>query len=202
LEIKMGYEIISAVSSTGVPVAARADGNVVGISTNGTRATFHYVAQDITPVATATDVLVLSGSATKVIRVTKVVIVGTATVASIYDHYVVKRTVANTAGTSTNVTAAKSDSSDDAQTATLALYTANPSAVGTGIAVEANKTYLSASATPGAAALPSTYTFGTRNDKAIVLRGTSESLAINFGGQAVPSGASLYLSIEWTEDVA
>jgi len=198
----MGYEIISAVSSTGVPVAARADGNVVGISTNGTRATFHYVAQDITPVATATDVLVLSGSATKVIRVTKVVIVGTATVASIYDHYVVKRTVANTAGTSTNVTAAKSDSSDDAQTATLALYTANPSAVGTGIAVEANKTYLSASATPGAAALPSTYTFGTRNDKAIVLRGTSESLAINFGGQAVPSGASLYLSIEWTEDVA
>jgi hypothetical protein len=198
----MGYEIISAVNSTGVPVAARADGNVVGISSNGTRATFHYVAQDITPVATATDVLVLTGSATKVIRVTKVVIVGTATAASIYDHYVVKRTAANTAGTSTNVTAAKSDSTDDAQTATLALYTANPSALGTGIAVEANKTYLSASASPGAAALPSAYTFGVRNDKAIVLRGTSESLAINFNGQAVPAGASLYLSIEWTEDVA
>ena len=27
-----------------------------------------------------------------------------------------------------------------------------------------------------------------------------ESLAINFNGQAVPAGASLYLSIEWTED--
>ena len=198
----MGFEVISAVSSTGIPVAARADGNVVGISTNGTRATFRYVAQDITPVATATDVLVLTGSATKVIRVTKVEVVGTATVASIYDHYIVKRTTANTGGTSTNVTAAKSDSADDAQTAALALYTANPSAVGTGIAVEAHKTYLSASATPGAAALPSSYEFGVRNDKAIVLRGTSESLAINFNGQAVPTGASLYLSFEWTEDAA
>ena len=198
----MGFEVISAVSSTGIPVAARADGNVVGISTNGTRATFRYVAQDITPVATATDVLVLTGSATKVIRVTKVEVVGTATTASIYDHYIVKRTTANTGGTSTNVTAAKSDSADDAQTAALALYTANPSAVGTGIAVEAHKTYLSASATPGAAALPSSYEFGVRNDKAIVLRGTSESLAINFNGQAVPTGASLYLSFEWTEDAA
>ena len=198
----MGFEVISAVSSTGIPVAARADGNVVGISSNGTRATFRYVAQDITPVATATDVLVLTGSATKVIRVTKVEVVGTATTASIYDHYIVKRTTANTGGTSTNVTAAKSDSADDAQTAALALYTANPSAVGTGIAVEAHKTYLSASATPGAAALPSSYEFGVRNDKAIVLRGTSESLAINFNGQAVPTGASLYLSFEWTEDDA
>jgi hypothetical protein len=198
----MGYEVISGVSNTGVPVAARADGNVLSISSNGTRATFRYVAQDITPVATATDVLVLTGSATKVIRVTKVEVVGTATAASIYDHYIIKRTTANTGGTSSSVTAAKSDSADDAQTAALKLYTANPSAVGTGIAIEAHKTYLSASATPGAAALPSSYEFGVRNDKAIVLRGTSESLAINFNGQAVPSGASLYLSFEWTEDDA
>ena len=198
----MGYEIISAVSNTGVPVAARADGNVVGVSSNGTRATFHYVAQDVTPVATATDVLVLSGSATKVIRVTKISVVGTATAASIYDHYVIKRTAANTGGTSTSVTAAQSDSTDDAQAATLRLYTANPSALGTGISVEGAKTYLSAGATPGAAALPHVYTFGSRNDKALVLRGTTESLAMNFGGQAVPSGASIYISIEWTEDVA
>ena len=198
----MGFEVISAVSNTGIPVAARADGNVVGISTNGTRATFHYVAQDITPVATATDVLVLSGSATKVIRVTKVSVVGTATAASIYDNYIIKRTAANTGGTSTSVTPAQSDSADAAATATLKLYTANPSALGTGISVEGAKTYLSAGVTPGAAALPHVYTFGARNDKAIVLRGTGESLAFNFGGQAVPTGANLYLSIEWTEDDA
>ena len=195
-----GFVIPAGLDSSGNPVAARADGGVLSTSTNGTRATFHYVAQDITPVATATDVVVLSGSASKVIRVTKISIVGTATAASIYDHYVIKRTAANTGGTSTSKTAAQSDSTDAAQTATLLLYTANPSALGTGISVEANKTYLAAGATPGAAALPIVYTFGTRNDKAIVLRGTAESIAINFGGQAVPSGASLYINIEWTED--
>ena len=195
-----GSVTINAQDSSGNLYPASADGNDLAVSINGTRSTFHYVAQDITPVATATDVLVLTGSASKVIRVTKVSLVGTATAASIYDHYVIKRTAANTGGTSTAKTAAQSDSADSAQTATLSLYTANPASLGTGIAVEANKTYLSASATPGAAALPIVYTFGTRNDKAIVLRGTSESLAINFGGQAVPSGASLYLNIEWTED--
>lgn len=195
----MGFEVVAGLDSNGSPQSAQADGKSFGVSTNGTRATFHYVAQDITPVATATDVVVLSGSASKVIRVTKVSVVGTATAASIYDHYIVKRTTANTGGTSTTKTAAQSDSNDATQTATLSLYTANPT-TGTGVTVEGNKTYLSASATPGAAALPYVYTFGTRNDKAIVLRGTTESLAINFGGQAVPSGANLYLSIEWTED--
>jgi len=196
----MGFEVISGVDSNGSPQAAKIDGKSLAVSTNGTRSTFRYVAQDVTPVATATDVLVLSGSASKVIRVTRVSVTGTATAASIYDHYLIKRTAANTGGTSTSLTAAQSDSTDATQSATLKLYTANPSALGTGIAAEGNKTYLAAGATPGAAALPHAYSFGDRNDKAIVLRGTAESLAINFGGQAVPSGANLYLSIEWTED--
>lgn len=196
----MATVTIGGQDANGYAFPALMDGKSLSISHNGTRATYHYVAQDVTPVATATDVVVLSGSASKVIRVTKVSIVGTATAASIYDHYVIKRTTANTAGTSTTPTAAQSDSSDPAQSATLRLYTANPSALGTGVSVEANKTYLAAGSTPGAAALPVVYTFGTRNEKAVVLRGTSESLAINFGGQAVPAGASLYLSIEWTED--
>jgi len=195
-----GFVIPAGLDSSGNPVAARADGGVLSISTNGTRSTFRYVATDFAPVATATDVLVLSGSASKIIRVTKVSIVGTATAASIYDHYLIKRTVANTGGTSTNPSAVKADSNDAAQTAVLTLYSANPSALGTGQTFEGNKTYLSASSTPGAAALPVIYTYGNRNDKAIVLRGASESIAINFGGQAVPSGANLYLNIEWTED--
>ena len=147
------FEVVAGLDSNGSPQSARADGKSFGVSTNGTRATFHYVAQDVTPVATATDVVVLSGSASKVIRVTKVSVVGTATAASIYDHYIIKRTTANTGGTSTTKTAAQSDSSDAAQTATLSLYTANPT-LGTGVTVEGNKTYLAAGATPGAAALP------------------------------------------------
>lgn len=191
---------ISGVDSSGNFVNAAADGNIAALSSNGTRATFRYVAQDIAPVATATDVLTLAGSASKVIRITKILVVGKATSAAVYDLYVIKRTAANTGGTSTSPTGVKADSNDPAQTATLKLYTANPSALGTGQAFEANKLYLAAGTTPNASTLPSVYYFGNRGDKAPVLRGTSEVLAINFNGQAVPAGTELYIQLEWTED--
>jgi hypothetical protein len=179
------------------PQSAGNDGSILCVSTNSPKPTFRYTAVDITPVATATDVLVLKGSATKVIRVTKITIMGSATASAIYDVYLVKRTAANTGGTSTAPTATAADTNDGTASATLALYTANPSALGTGTNMEAAKTYL------GTAAITSpqiNFIWGNRNDKAPVLRGTSEALAINFAGAAVPTGASLYLSVEWTED--
>ncbi len=192
-----GFEIISGLDSSGNPVAARADGGVLSVSSNGSRTTFRYTAIDITPVATATDVLVLKGSASKVIRLTKVTVMGSATASAIYDAYLVKRTAANTGGTSTNPSATTADSSDPAQSGTVVLYSANPSALGTGTTMEAAKIYL------GTAAITSpqvNFIWGNRNDKAPMLRGTSESLAINFNGAAVPTGASMYLTLEWTED--
>ena len=192
-----GFEIISGLDSSGNPVAARADGGVLSVSSNGSRTTFRYTAIDITPVATATDVLVLKGSASKVIRLTKVTVMGSATASAIYDAYLVKRTAANTGGTSTNPSATTADSSDPAQSGTVVLYSANPSALGTGTTMEAAKIYL------GTAAITSpqvNFIWGNRNYKAPMLRGTSESLAINFNGAAVPTGASMYLTLEWTED--
>lgn len=196
----MGFEVISGVDSNGSPQSAQIDGKSLAVSNNGTRATFRYVAQDIAPVATATDVLTLTGAANKVIRITKVSVVGKATAASVYDFYLVKRTTSNTGGTKTNPTATKADSLDASQSATLALYTANPSALGTGTVFEANKIYLAAGTTPNATTLPRDFTFGNRNDKAPVLRGVSESISFNFNGQTVPAGTELYLSLEWTED--
>jgi hypothetical protein len=44
--------------------------------------------------------------------------------------------------------------------------------------------------------------FTLRNSKALVLRGTSEGIAINWNGAAVPSGTSLTIEIEWVEDAS
>jgi hypothetical protein len=195
-----GTALITGASNGGAQQSAGNDGSILCVSHNSPKPTFRYTAVDITPVATATDVLVLKGSATKTIRVTRAGILGTATAASIYDLYLTKRTTANTGGTSTAPTPSQSDSSDAAATATLALYTANPSALGTGVTLEASKVYLPAGATPAGAATVREFFFGSRNDKAPVLRGTAESIAFNFAGQAVPAGASLYMVIEWTED--
>ena len=190
-------DVILGQDQTGKYVGAAADGDTLAVSTSGFRPTYRFTAVDITPVATATDVLTLTGSATKTIRVTKVTIMGSSTASSIYDAYLVKRSAANTGGTLTNPTASSADSTDATAAGVLTLYTANPSALGAGIVVEASKVYL------GTAAITSptvTYTWGTRGDKAPILR-VGESLAINFNGAAVPAGASLYMTFEWTEDV-
>ena len=185
---------------TGLYAGASADGGVLAISTSGFRATYRYTAVDLTPVANATDVLVLKGSATKVIRVTRAGILGSATAASIYDLFLTKRTTANTGGTSTTVTPTPADTADIAATSVLTRYTANPSALGAGITLEATKVYLPAGSTPAGAGTQREFLFGTRGDKAPVLRGVNESIAFNFAGAAVPAGASIYLIIEWTED--
>ena len=195
-----GTAQITGASNGNAPQSAGNDGSILCVSTNSPKPTFRYTAIDITPVATATDVLVLKGSATKIVRVTRASILGSATGASIYDLYLTKRTTANTGGTSTAPTATSSDTLDGAATATLALYTANPSALGTGTLLEGSKVYLPAGSTPAGAATVREFEFGTRNEKAPVLRGVAQSIAFNFAGQAVPAGASLYLMIEWTED--
>lgn len=169
-------------------------------NTSGIKSTYHYRVADFTPVATATDVLVLTGSATKTIRVTKVTISGDATANAIFDVYLTKRTTADTGGTFTNPTPTPSDTADGAATGTLYLYTANPSALGTGSALEGDHILLVNATAPTAQTQRLQYTWGTRNDKPPVLRGVAQSLTVNLSGNAVPAGTSLYISIEWTEE--
>jgi hypothetical protein len=159
------------------------------------RPTYRYAVSDVSPAATATDVLVLSGSASKrAVRIHKVRVLGSANAHSLYEFEVLKRTAANTAGTATNPTPAKMDSLTSAATATLALYSANPSALGAGVVIASRSLWLpnhssvSISAEPEVIAAP------------VILRGPLESLAINFRGGAVPAGASLHFEIEWSED--
>jgi hypothetical protein len=190
-------DIIQGQSDTGMFVGASADGDTLAISTSGFRPTYRYTAVDVTPVATATDVLVLSGSSSKVIRISRISVMGGATATSIYDLYLYKRSAANTGGTLTNPVPTNADSTDAAATGVLSLYTANPSALGAGIVLDASKIFL------GTAALTSpttVFTWGVRGDKQPIIR-AGESLSFNFAGAAVPTGSSLYLTIEWTEDV-
>lgn len=159
------------------------------------RPTYHYVTAEITPVATATDVLTLSGSPSKrAVRIHRVSVQGAATADAAYRVNFIKRTAANTGGTSSNPTPAKADSNDQAATATLALYTANPTGLGSGVAMDSKLVWLPAAATPAAA--PAIVTF----DGPLVLHGATELLAVNFGGAAVPSGTLLTICVEWSED--
>ena len=160
--------------------------------------TYRYRIADFTPVATATDVLTITGCANKTIQISQISIGGDATAASLYDIYLIKRVTANTGGTATNPAGVPSSSKNEPHQATITLYTGNPSGLGTGLNLDGDHIFLPAAATPVYAA-PVEYNWGVRGDEKPTLNGANESFCINFGGNAVPSGASLYLSIEWQE---
>lgn len=168
------------------------------VSSDGAKATYRYASLGNTPAATPTDILTLAGSATKTVRVKTVKVSGLATTAGQMPVALVRRSAANTAGTLTNPAAVKHDINDAAATAVVALYTANATGLGTAVGnVGAKRLFLNLSTGQEDQAV---WDFSTRQDKALVLRGVSDILAINLGGAAVPAGGVLDFEIEWEED--
>jgi len=174
--------------------------DVAYANTQGVKPSYRVQINDVTPVATATDVLTLCGSATKVIRVTKIEASADATGAAMVDFYIYKRTVANTGGTSAAITAAQMDSADAAPSSIVLRYSANPSALGAGVLVAGEHYEIPATTGNSYSSIPWNETFGTRNAKALVLRGTAQCVAFSLNGATLPAGLSLYVGIEWTEE--
>ena len=164
-----------------------------------TSPTYRAINVDVVPAATPTDVIVLVGSATKTIMITKFEITPTATANGSLDFYVYKRTTADTGGTSTATTITLNDSSNPAPTAVAKLYSANPFALGTGSLVGATRVTLASKSPNGVAIQTWAESFGTGNQQPIVLRGVNESLCINLGGQTMPTGIEIYFTLEWVE---
>ena len=184
--------------NVGLADIAVAPNKSLQVTTEGTAATYGVAGVAITPAATPTDVVTIIGSATKTVRIKQVTVSGVASTAGSMDVSLVKRTAANTAGTASTPSIALFDSADGVATAVVKQYSANPSALGAGIAI-ANKTLnLGLAGAAGAVV----FDFATRNDKALILRGVAQCLAINLNGQAVPTGGAISYTIEFEEDAS
>jgi hypothetical protein len=164
-------------------------------STEGIYSTYGITGVANTPAATPTDVFILNGSATKTIKIKRVTVSGLATTAGSMNVSLVKRTVVNTAGTSTAPSIAQFDSLDASATAVPKLYTANPSALGAGVSLSSQTLNFGVAGAAGTVI----FDFANRNDKAIYLHGVAEGLAINLNGGAVPSGGTFGYTIEFEE---
>lgn len=92
------------------------------------KATYKAYSAGFTPGATPQDVFSITGSATKIVKITRMFLSSVQTTAGINGWQIVKRSTANTGGTSAAVTALRADANDAAQTATVLQYTANPTA--------------------------------------------------------------------------
>ena len=167
------------------------------VNTEGQKATYSYAAEGITPVATPTDLLTLTGSATKTGRLTRLSVNGLATAAGSIPLILIKRSTADSGGTSTTPAGVPHDSNDAAASLTLNQYSANPAALGTAVGnLRAKKLALPLAGTPGNEVV---WEFN-RQSRFPVLRGTAQQLALNLAGATLPAGTALDFDIEWTEE--
>lgn len=147
---------------------------------------------------TTTDVCVLAGSATKTIKVRRILFNLVATTAITDPIAVLKRSTANSGGTSVSLTPVPFDANSSAATAVFTVYTANPT-VGTLVGVIADPMFSVGNLTTGGAqAFPSQILFGQLGSP-IVLRGVAQSVAVNFNNYQYAANLAS-CTMEWTED--
>lgn len=200
-----GYTLGQQLAGISLPVVQASDKGV-GMA-DGPKATYSAAKVGLVPGSSATDIFTITGSTTKTIRVTRIELAATTTSATpaALDILLLKRSTANTGGTSTgSPTAVPHDSNNAAASATVLAYTAPPTTgnlVGTAIR---NQKYLMALATSTATDFPQIdhlmWDFGDRPAQAIVLRGTGDVLAINLNAATPTATASFDIAIEWTEE--
>ena len=182
-----GTNTIGAVNVNGVvSVTSSAPSNTYGATMNG-----------LALAALATDVFTISGSATKTIRINKISFAAIQTTAGQVAILLIRRSTANTAGTSTSPVNVTYDTANVASTAVSLAYTANPT-LGTAVgAVYSSRVFV-----PGAATATDAQGLflvgGDVGQQYFTLRGVAQQLCINLNGVTL-AGGSANISIEWTE---
>lgn len=159
--------------------------------------TYSATTGSVTPASSATDVCLLYGSATKTVKVRRVIFTGltTSTVAT-NPVSVIKRSTVPTDGTSALATVVPYDSSFSSGTAVAESFTANPT-VGTLVGALATIAYTFDLTTSVGGDNQLVFEFGQLGSP-VVLRGTSQSVSVNLGAATV--AGPIQCTFEWTEE--
>lgn len=174
-------------------------------NSEGQKATYFAALGNNTPAATPTDIAVITGSATKIIKVTRVLLTVQATAAGVIQYDLVKRIAGTQSAVNTafvaNTHAGLMDSTDVASTMITAglagVYTANPASVGTISGI-----YDSRTVTVLANGLNQLeWRFCDRaGARCPTLRGTTQRMAINGAAHTLLAGEKFGVAFEWTEE--
>lgn len=143
------------------------------------------------------DTCSLYGSATKTIKVRRILVGGVGSALMTDPISVIKRSTASTTGTATLPTAVPYDSSNAAATAAAEVFTVVPTTIGTAVGTLADVYITIAGATTAVAQnQPQTLIFGQLGQP-IVLRGVAQSVGVNTTGV---STFTMSCTFEWTEE--
>lgn len=200
--VKIGSKFNSALPTVtdGQRVDSQADANgrllTGSVNLDPYKATYSAATISVALAASTTDFFTITGSSTKTIRIQTIgaSFTGGGLVALVQ---AVKRSTANTGGTSANIVEVPHDSTSAAATATVLSYTANPT-LGTLVGpVRSTKAVSSLTSSTTAPTLV-IYEFGNSTGSSLILRGTSEVLALNLNATTSATNASAWVT--WTEE--
>ena len=173
------------------------------VSNDGSKATYQYSGAAFSMQATPTAFILIQGSATKTIRIKRIRVAGVATAQGNMQIQLARWSTAGTPGSAvlTAVTPVKHDIQDPAATAVVSTVgTANYTTQGTGSATPFLCDRIQMAVVATGQITPNEFNFATRSDKAIVLRGTSDYIAISGNGSAIPTGGVIDWQVELEED--
>ena len=148
------------------------------------------------PASSATDVCTLTGSATKTIRLRRIIFTGitTSTVAT-NPVLVYKYSTAASGGTATTMTDVPYDSTSSAGSAAAKFYTANPT-IGTAVGLLSDKQYTFALTT--SVTVPTLeFKFGELGSP-VILNSAAQYVSVNLGAATVAGPVAC--TFEWTEE--
>jgi hypothetical protein len=160
------------------------------------KATYSATTTPFAAVASARTILTINGSATKTVRVRRVIISGTVPVTALTEPLYINKVSSATPSTGTSVVPTKTplDSNSAAATAVVENFTANPTDQTLVGEIMAPFLSLGVGTTVNR---PLEIDFGKLGSAAI-LRSASEGLAINLAH--VTTASTLTVSVEWTEE--
>lgn len=174
------------------------------VDNDGQVNTYSATVNGMAPAASATDIACLGGSSTKTVKVTQVVVSGTAATLATVPVSLRFNTSLDSAGTSVTGSvypvAYKHQSSQAAPTAIPSAWTTNPTINDSAPGVLGAMVLTVPISTSTVAASRAVWAFGGRGGaKAPVLSGTAQQLCVNLGSTTISSGV-IYVSFEWTEE--
>ncbi len=186
-----------------------ASNNIPIVSVDSTKATYRASASFVPVTASALTLVQVQGSATKTVRIKRVIMSGsTATTVAAMVAYTQRTSTAGTTGTAVTPTIAKLDTTSAAATAVVTHYTTAAQTVGTlvGGPLSFFQIPLIVTAVP-TVGLPLPYSvfpeMGMPIGQAIVLRGTADFYNIvNSAPASFANAPVLQYTIEWEEDAS
>lgn len=167
-------------------------------------ATFIAGATPVAPVATPTDFVTLTNpvGSGKILRIHAFRMLVQSTAGSLQTFLIIRRTAANTGGTSTNPASQKKNSASANAVGVITQYSANPASLGTGATLctlqVVTAVLTAAPAIFSVAGLISLASQSVSTNEALILN-PGETLAANFNGAAVPAGGVFGWDMEWSE---